>query len=102
MREEQNGDRLFTIFMDESVKLMNFGSTSPSWPAPSNSAASHRESTVPTNCAKHSVQVRSGFGLPSSMILELQNAIVHYLTYMYLDHLALESSPLGTTCCHGC
>lgn len=55
----------FTILIEASVKLMNFGRTSPSWPAASSSAASHNDKTVPTSCAKHSVQVRSAFALPS-------------------------------------
>ncbi len=58
-------EKIFTILIDASVRLMNLGSTSPSWPAASSSAASQSDKTVPTSCAKHSVQVRSAFGLPS-------------------------------------
>lgn len=54
-----------TTLSEASVRLMNLGRTSPSSPAASNSAASHKERTVPTSCAKDSVQVLSGFGLPS-------------------------------------
>lgn len=54
-----------TILIEASVKLMNLGKTSPSSPAASSSAASHRERTVPTSWEKHSVQVRSALGLPS-------------------------------------
>lgn len=39
----------FTILIEASVRLMNLGSTSPSSPAASNSAASQSDSTVPTN-----------------------------------------------------
>lgn len=55
-----------TILIEASVRLMNFGRTSPSCPAESNSAASHNERIVPTSCAKHSVQVRSALALPST------------------------------------
>ncbi len=51
--------------MEASVRLMNLGKTSPSSPAASSSAASQRESTVPTSWAKHSVHVLSRFGFPS-------------------------------------
>lgn len=54
-----------TILIEASVRLINFGRTSPSSPAASSSAASHNDKTVPTSCAKHSVHVRSVFGLPS-------------------------------------
>ena len=54
-----------TIFIDASAKLTKVGATSPSWPAASSAAASHNESTVPTSCAKHSVQFRSALGFPS-------------------------------------
>lgn len=54
-----------TILIDASVRLMNLGRTSPSWPAASSSAASHKDNTVPTSCAKHSVQVLSAFAFPS-------------------------------------
>lgn len=50
------------------MRLMNLGRTSPSSPAASSSAASHKESTVPTSCAKHSAHVLSGFGLPSNIV----------------------------------
>lgn len=53
------------ILIEASVRLMNLGNTSPSSPAASSSAASHKERTVPTSCAKHSVHVRSGLGRPS-------------------------------------
>lgn len=46
----------------------------PSSPAASSSAASHKESTVPTSCAKHSDHVLSGFGLPSITVLGLASA----------------------------
>lgn len=55
-----------TILIEASVKLINLGRTSPFSPAASSSAASHSDKTVPTSCEKHSVQVLSGFGLPSA------------------------------------
>ena len=53
-----------TILIDASVRLMNLGSTSPSSPAASSSAASQSDRTVPTSWAKHSVHVLSAFGCP--------------------------------------
>ena len=60
---------LRTILIEASARLTNVGATSPSWPAASSAAASHRERTVPTSCAKHSVQFRSALGLPSVHLL---------------------------------
>lgn len=57
-----------TIVIEASVRLINFGRTSPSSPATSSSAASHRDKTVPTSCAKHSIQFLSAFGRPSNLI----------------------------------
>ena len=51
--------------MEASARLMKVGATSPSCPAASSAAASHSERTVPTSCAKHSVQDLSGYGRPS-------------------------------------
>lgn len=50
--------------IDASVKFIKVGITSPSSPAASSWAASHRDRTVPTSCAKHSVHARSELGLP--------------------------------------
>ena len=38
-----------TIFIEASAKLINVGATSPSCPAASRAAASHRDRTVPTS-----------------------------------------------------
>ena len=56
--------RMNTILIEASVRLMKVGMTSPSSPAASNWAASHKERTVPTSCAKDSFQTRSVLGLP--------------------------------------
>lgn len=60
-----------TILIDASVMLMKVGITSPSSPAASNCAASHRDSTVPTSCAKHSDHTLSTLGLPPVMTVSL-------------------------------
>lgn len=46
---EGEGKRRITILIDASVRFMNLGSTSPSSPAASSSAASHNDRTVPTS-----------------------------------------------------
>lgn len=62
---QESAATIITILMDASVRLRNLGRTSPFSPAASSSAASHSDNTVPTSCAKHSVQVRSALGWPS-------------------------------------
>lgn len=71
MREGINGcdalrrfDGEHTILMVASVRFMKVGMTSPSSPAASSWAASHRDRTVPTSWAKHSDHTRSVLGLP--------------------------------------
>ena len=54
-----------TILMEASVRLMNIGATPAPCSEASNSTASHNDSTVPCNCAKHSFHDLSAFGFPS-------------------------------------
>ncbi len=82
------------------MRFINLGRTSPSAPAASSSAASHKDSTVPTSCAKHSVHVRSAFGRPSVQGSDMKRQIQRG-TNVCFDHLASGNTPLDITYSHG-
>ena len=65
---------------------MNVAGTSPLSPAASRAAASQSDNTVPTSCAKHSVQERSTNGRPSS------ESTQHYSIELDVGNLLLSRS----------
>jgi len=88
--------------IEASVRFMNLGRTSPSWPAVSNSAASHKDRTVPTSCAKHSVHVRSVLAFPSASRQYFGDEDKDSSMYAYSGHPASGSNPPGITYSHDC